>query len=51
MVITGSDKKITLWNKEGILLGTIGEMKDWIWSAGVNPINKNVFAGSNNGTI
>lgn len=47
----GSDRKITLWNKEGVLLGTVGEMKDWIWSVGVNPVSKSIFCGANNGTI
>lgn len=51
MVMGGSDKKITLWNKEGVLLGTVGETKDWIWSTAVNPVSKQIFAGSNNGTI
>jgi intraflagellar transport protein 122 len=51
MVIAGSDKKLTLWNKEGVLLGTIGEMKDWVWSVAVNPISKTVFAGANDGSI
>jgi len=51
MAMAGSDKKITLWNKEGVLLGTVGEMKDWIWSVAVNPVSKNIFAGANNGII
>ncbi len=51
MAIGGSDKKITLWNKEGVLLGTVGEMKDWVWSVAVCPTNKNIFAGANNGSI
>lgn len=51
MVICGSDKKVTLWNKEGVLLGTIGEMKDWIWAVAVNPISKTVFSGCNDGQI
>jgi len=51
MVMSGSDKKVTLWNREGVLLGTIGEMEDWIWSTTTNPVNKNVFAGGNNGQI
>lgn len=49
--MSGSDKKITLWNKEGVLLGTIGEMNDWVWSTAVNPITKTVFSGSNDGVI
>ena len=51
MVMSGSDKKLTLWNKEGVLLGTIGEMKSWVWCTGVNPISKAVFGGSNDGSI
>lgn len=51
MVIGGSDKKITLWNKEGILLGTVGEQKSWVWATAVNPVTKSIFAGSNDGTI
>ena len=51
MVMAGSDRKVTLWNKEGVLLGTIGEMKDWIWGVGVNPVAKTVFSGVNNGEI
>lgn len=51
MVMAGSDKKITLWNKEGILLGTIAEMKDWVWSTSVNPVSKQIFAGANDGAI
>ena len=51
MTIGGSDKKLTLWNKDGVLLGTIAEMKEWIWSTCVNPVTKVVFAGTNNGLI
>lgn len=51
MVISGSDKKITLWNREGVLLGVIGEMDDWIWSTSVNAANRYVFGGGNNGQI
>ena len=51
MAIGGSDKKITLWNKEGVLLGTVGEMKDWIWGVSVNPVTKSISSGSNNGSI
>jgi hypothetical protein len=51
MVMSGSDKKLTLWNKEGVLLGTIGEMKTWVWTTAVNPITKSVFGGSNDGSI
>jgi hypothetical protein len=49
MVLSGSDRKITLWNRDAIMLGTVSEMKDWIWSTALNSKNKSVFAGANNG--
>ena len=49
--MAGSDKTISLWNKEGIRLGKIGEMKDWVWGVAVNPGTKAVFAGSNGGGL
>jgi WD40 repeat protein len=50
-VIAGSDKQVTLWNKEGIRLGKIGDLQDWVWSVCVNQATNTVFAGSNNGDI
>ena len=49
MAIGGSDKKITLWNRDGVLLGTIGEVDDWVWSIAVNQERRQIFAGANNG--
>ena len=51
MVLAGSDRKVTLWNKEGIKLGLIGETKDWVWQTAVNPGTKTLFAGANNGQL
>ena len=51
MAISGSDKKVTLWNREGVLLGTIGELDDWVWSVSVNPNNRAICGGGNNGQI
>jgi intraflagellar transport protein 122 len=51
MAIGGSDKKMTLWNKDGVLLGTVAEFNQWIWATAVNPVSKNVFAGTNNGLM
>jgi intraflagellar transport protein 122 len=50
-VMAGSDKKVTLWNKDGVLLGSIGEMKSWIWGVAVKPKEKAVFAADNDGGI
>lgn len=51
LAMSGSDKKVTLWNREGVLLGTVGELDDWVWSVTVNPTNRAIFAGANNGQI
>ena len=51
MAMAGSDRKITLWNREGVLLGTVGELDDWVWSVSVNPANRAIFAGANSGQI
>ena len=49
--MAGSDRKVTLWNKEGIKLGVIGEMRDWVWGVAVHPGTNCVFAGANNGAL
>mgnify|MGYP000585963297 FL=1 len=51
LVIGGSDKKVTLWTKDGVKLGVIGEGKDWFWSCKVRPKHNCVAVGSNEGTI
>ena len=51
MLMAGSDKKVSLWNKEGIKLGVIGEMRDWVWGVAVHPGTNAVFAGANNGAL
>lgn len=51
MVISGSDKKTSLWNKDGVHLGTINSMNDWVWSTAVNPVNNKIFSGANDGEI
>ena len=50
-VLAGSDKQITLWNKEGIKLGKVGELTDWIWTTAIQPGSESIFAGANNGTV
>ena len=51
MVMSGSDKKITVWNRDCVNLGSVGEMKDWIWSTAVNNVNRSIFAGCNDGLV
>jgi hypothetical protein len=33
LVIAGSDRKVSLWTKEGVRLTTVGEREDWVWVA------------------
>lgn len=50
-VMAGSDKTVTLWNKEGVKLGKVGELQDWIWGVCVHQQSGAIFAGANNGEI
>lgn len=33
----GSDKQVSLYTKDGVRLGTIGEHKAWVWTCRVKP--------------
>ncbi len=50
-MMAGSDREVTLWNKEGVKLGKIGTANDWIWSVCVHPGTNSVFAGTNSGDL
>ncbi|CEM25386.1 unnamed protein product [Vitrella brassicaformis CCMP3155] len=50
-VVGGSDKKVTLWSRDGISLGPISEHDDWVWAVAVRPKQHNVAAGSNDGAV
>ena len=51
LVIGGSDRKASLWTKEGVRLTTIGEREDWVWVGRVRPRQNYVAVGCNDGTI
>lgn len=51
MVIGGTNKKLTLWNKEGVRLGEIGEMNDWIFSCSVQADTNKVLGSTNQGEL
>lgn len=51
MVIGGTNKKLTLWNKEGVKLGEIGEMNDWIFSCAVMADSNKVLGSTNQGEL
>jgi|Transcript_6974 intraflagellar transport protein 122 len=49
--IGGSDRKVSLWTKEGVRLNTIAEMEDWVWSVKQRPKQNFVAVGTNDGQI
>ena len=51
LCVGGSDKKATLWTKEGVRLSTIAEREDWVWSCAPRPNANYVAIGCNDGTI
>lgn len=50
-MIGGSDKKTSLWTKEGVRLVTIGERDDWVWCCAAKPKHNFVAVGCNDGTL
>mmetsp|Transcript_15563 Transcript_15563/g.27636 ORF Transcript_15563/g.27636 Transcript_15563/m.27636 type:complete len:1297 (+) Transcript_15563:197-4087(+) len=50
-VLAGSNKKVQLWSRDGVMLGDLGEREDWIWSAAVRPRQNNVCIGCNDGSV
>jgi intraflagellar transport protein 122 len=51
LVVGGSDKKLSLWTKEGINLGLVDEQSDWIWSVAVRPRTYQFVVGTNDGVL
>ena len=47
----GSDRKASLWTKEGVRLVTIAEREEWVWSCVPRPDANYVAVGCNDGTI
>jgi intraflagellar transport protein 122 len=51
LCVGGSDRKATLWTKEGVRLNTIAESEDWVWACTPRPNANFVAVGGNDGTI
>ncbi|XP_039626944.1 intraflagellar transport protein 122 homolog [Polypterus senegalus] len=51
IVMGGSDKQVSLYTKDGIRLGPIGEQNSWVWSCKVKPESNYVVVGCQDGTI
>uniref|UniRef100_A0A674MN24 Intraflagellar transport protein 122 homolog n=1 Tax=Takifugu rubripes TaxID=31033 RepID=A0A674MN24_TAKRU len=53
IVLAGSDKQASLYTKDGVRLGTIGEQNSWVWTCHVKPDSNFVVVliGCSDGTI
>ncbi|KAK7884869.1 hypothetical protein WMY93_027992 [Mugilogobius chulae] len=51
IVMGGSDKQASLYTKDGVRLGAIGEQNSWVWTCGVKPDSNFVVLGCQDGTI
>ncbi|KAK1161520.1 hypothetical protein AOXY_G19089 [Acipenser oxyrinchus oxyrinchus] len=51
VVMGGSDNHVSLYTKDGVRLGTIGEQNSWVWSCKVKPDSSYVVVGCQDGTL
>jgi len=51
LIISGSNKKVLLYSKEGIRLSELASKDSWIWSCACQPGNERVIVGADSGSI
>ncbi|XP_036036612.1 intraflagellar transport protein 122 homolog isoform X3 [Onychomys torridus] len=51
ILVGGSDKQVSLFTKDGVRLGTVGEQNSWVWTCRVKPDSNYVVVGCQDGTI
>ncbi|KAM9681018.1 intraflagellar transport protein 122 homolog isoform 3-T4 [Dama dama] len=51
ILLGGSDKQASLFTKDGVRLGAIGEQTSWVWTCKVKPDSNYVVVGCQDGTI
>ncbi|KAG9467612.1 hypothetical protein GDO78_014609 [Eleutherodactylus coqui] len=51
IVLSGSDRQVSLFTKDGVRLGTIGEQSSWVWTCKVKPDSNYVVVGCQDGTL
>uniref|UniRef100_A0A3Q1FPD5 Intraflagellar transport protein 122 homolog n=1 Tax=Acanthochromis polyacanthus TaxID=80966 RepID=A0A3Q1FPD5_9TELE len=51
IVMGGSDKQASLYTRDGVRLGTIGEQNAWVWTCRVRPDTNFVVLGCQDGTV
>jgi intraflagellar transport protein 122 len=50
-VLSGTNKKASLWTREGGFISNICEKKDWIWSLKIKPKQMIIATSTNDGNI
>ncbi|XP_054243511.1 intraflagellar transport protein 122 homolog isoform X2 [Indicator indicator] len=51
LLLGGSDKQVSLFTKDGVRLGAIGEQGSWVWACKVKPDSNYVAVGCQDGTL
>uniref|UniRef100_A0A8C9GZA3 Intraflagellar transport protein 122 homolog n=1 Tax=Piliocolobus tephrosceles TaxID=591936 RepID=A0A8C9GZA3_9PRIM len=51
VLLGGSDKQVSLFTKDGVRLGTVGEQNSWVWMYQMKPDSNYVVVGCQDGTI
>ncbi|XP_074860903.1 intraflagellar transport protein 122 homolog isoform X1 [Carettochelys insculpta] len=51
ILMGGSDKQVSLYTKDGVRLGMIGDQSSWVWTCKVKPDSNYVAVGCQDGTI
>ncbi|NXL95927.1 IF122 protein, partial [Alectura lathami] len=51
ILLGGSDKQVSLFTKDGVRLGAVGEQSSWVWACKAKPDSNYVAVGCQDGTI
>ncbi|XP_050835283.1 intraflagellar transport protein 122 homolog isoform X2 [Serinus canaria] len=51
LLLGGSDRQVSLFTRDGVRLGTVGEQSSWVWTCKVKPDSNYVAVGCQDGTI
>ncbi|XP_014729544.1 PREDICTED: intraflagellar transport protein 122 homolog isoform X1 [Sturnus vulgaris] len=51
LLLGGSDRQVSLFTRDGVRLGTVGEQNSWVWTCKVKPDSNYVAVGCQDGTI
>ncbi|XP_077073746.1 intraflagellar transport protein 122 homolog isoform X2 [Siphateles boraxobius] len=51
LVLSGSDRQASLYTRDGVRLGSVGQQSSWVWTCRVKPDSNYVVLGCQDGTI